>query len=204
MTWLLEPSLAGAIFTCYGYQWGPEDLKEYALRTKYVFVIWKLKSSSLSLMKVWSWKPLSIDRSKSHKDAEVLLTVVSLSQVNGINLSQVILTLWVVYEQIIIDVPICEIQIEPRCQLFPSGWEQRLHTSKEICRLKEGKNWFPLEYRLSAGKPFPQKQRKCCLLETRASWRCHLQRFWRLQYCAVDLTAIAVLGLGCKLNPTAW
>ena len=32
-----------------------------------------------------------------------------------------------------------------------------------------------LEYRLSAGKPFPQKPRKCCLPETQASWWCHLQ-----------------------------
>ena len=29
---------------------------------------------------------------------------------------------------------------------------------------------FPLEYRLSAGKPFPQKPRKCCLPETQAFW----------------------------------
>ena len=38
--------------------------------------------------------------------------------------------------------------------------------SKEICWLEEGHNLFPLEYRLSAGKPFPQKPRKCCLPET--------------------------------------
>ena len=41
-----------------------------------------------------------------------------------------------------------------------------LHMSKEIYRLEEGHNLFPLEYRLSAGKPFPQKPRKCCLPET--------------------------------------
>ena len=42
--------------------------------------------------------------------------------------------------------------------------------SKEICRLEEGHNLFPLEYRLSAGKPFPQKPQKCSLQETQASW----------------------------------
>ena len=47
--------------------------------------------------------------------------------------------------------------------------------SKEICRLEEGHNLFPLEYRLSAGKPFPQKPRKCCLPKTQASWWCHLR-----------------------------
>ena len=50
-----------------------------------------------------------------------------------------------------------------------------LHMSKEICRLEEGHNLFPLEYRLSAGKTFPQKPRKCCLPETQTSWWCHLQ-----------------------------
>ena len=52
--------------------------------------------------------------------------------------------------------------------------------SREICRPEEGHNLFPLEYRLSAGKPFPQKPRKCCLPETQASWWCHLQStcFW--------------------------
>ena len=36
---------------------------------------------------------------------------------NGIHLAQVILKIWVVYGQNIIDVPVCE--IEPRRQLFP-------------------------------------------------------------------------------------
>ena len=40
---------------------------------------------------------------------------------NGIHLAKVILKLWVVYGQNIIDVPICE--IEQRCKLFPAGWE---------------------------------------------------------------------------------
>ena len=44
--------------------------------------------------------------------------------------------------------------------------------SKKICRLEEGHNLVPLEYRLSAGKPFPQKPRKCCLPGTQASWWC--------------------------------
>ena len=46
---------------------------------------------------------------------------------NGIHLAQVIFKLWVVYGQNIIDVPVCE--IEPRCQLFPSGWEQIRYNS---------------------------------------------------------------------------
>ena len=55
----------------------------------------------------------------------------------------------------------------------------------EICRLEEGHNLF-VEYRLSAGKPFPQKPRKCCLPEThdQASWWCHLQStcFWSQRF----------------------
>ena len=44
---------------------------------------------------------------------------------NGIHLAQVILKLWVVYGQNIIDVPECE--IEPRRLLFPPSYEQRLY-----------------------------------------------------------------------------
>ena len=40
--------------------------------------------------------------------------------------------------------------------------------SKETCRLEEGRNLYPLECRLSAGRHFSQKPRKCHL-ETRAS-----------------------------------
>ena len=49
------------------------------------------------------------------------------------------------------------------------------YMSREISRLEEGYNWFPLKYRLSAGKPFEQKKkqktkktRKYCILETQA------------------------------------
>ena len=53
---------------------------------------------------------------------------------NGIHLSQIILKFWVVCRQNIIDVPVCE--IEPKCQLFSSGWEQRLH---KFCFILEEK-----------------------------------------------------------------
>ena len=81
----------------------------------------------------------------------------------------------------IIDGPLCE--IEPRCQLFPVGWQKSLYKfcfiwKKEIYRLEEGHNWFPLEYRLSAWNPFSQKTRKCCLPKTQTSWWCH-----RVSYC---------------------
>ena len=42
------------------------------------------------------------------------------------------------------------------------------YMSREISRREEGHNLFPLEYRLSAGKPFPQKPRKCFIGETQA------------------------------------
>ena len=45
-----------------------------------------------------------------------------------------------------------------------------LRTSIEICRLGEGHSLCPWECRLSVGKPFPRRPRKCCQLETRASW----------------------------------
>ena len=40
--------------------------------------------------------------------------------------------------------------------------------------------WIPLRMRteicrLSVGKPFPRRPRKCCRLETLACWLCHLQ-----------------------------
>ena len=47
------------------------------------FVIWKLKSSRLSLREVRCWPSLSIDRSKSKKEAEVLLSFVSLISNSG-------------------------------------------------------------------------------------------------------------------------
>ena len=50
-----------------------------------------------------------------------------------------------------------------------------LRMSTEICRLGEGHNWRPLECRLSVGKPFPRRPRKCCRLETIACWLCHLK-----------------------------
>ena len=43
-----------------------------------------------------------------------------------------------------------------------------LRMSTEICRLREGYNFRPLECRLSVGKPFPRRPRKCCRLETLA------------------------------------
>ena len=46
---------------------------------------------------------------------------------NGIHMAKVILELLVVYWQ-----------NKPRCQLFPTGWEQRLYMSQEICQLEEG------------------------------------------------------------------
>ena len=50
-----------------------------------------------------------------------------------------------------------------------------LRTSIEICRLGEGHSLCPWECRLFVGKPFPRRPRKCCQLETRASWQCLLQ-----------------------------
>ena len=43
-----------------------------------------------------------------------------------------------------------------------------LRMSTEICRLGEGHNLYPSECRLSDGKPFPRRPRKCCRLETLA------------------------------------
>ena len=40
-----------------------------------------------------------------------------------------------------------------------------LRMSTEICRLGEGHNLCPLKWRLSVGKPFPRRPRKCCRLE---------------------------------------
>ena len=40
-----------------------------------------------------------------------------------------------------------------------------LRMSTEICRLGEGHNKCPLECRLSVGKPFPRRPRKCCRQE---------------------------------------
>ena len=37
--------------------------------------------------------------------------------------------------------------------------------SKEICRLGEGHKWCPLECRLSVGKHYPRRPRKCCRLK---------------------------------------
>ena len=50
-----------------------------------------------------------------------------------------------------------------------------IRMSTEICRLGEGHNWYQLKCRLSVGKPFPRRPRKCCRLETLACWLCHLQ-----------------------------
>ena len=44
----------------------------------------------------------------------------------------IILRLWVVYGQNIVDVPILVCDIEQRCQLFPAGWEQRLINSASL------------------------------------------------------------------------
>ena len=49
-----------------------------------------------------------------------------------------------------------------------------LRMSTEICRLGEGHSLCPCECRLSVGKPFLRRPRKCCQLETRASWLCLL------------------------------
>ena len=88
---------------------------------------------------------------------------------NGIHLTKVILKLWVVYGQKIIDVPICE--IEQRCQLFPAGWEQSLlHMSREICRLKRdtiGSQWNT-DYLLEPPPP-PKKKKSTTLVSTRNS-----------------------------------
>ena len=43
-----------------------------------------------------------------------------------------------------------------------------LRMSKGKCRLGEGRNLCQLECRLSVGKPFPRRPRKCCRLETLA------------------------------------
>ena len=47
--------------------------------------------------------------------------------------------------------------------------------STEICRLGEGHSLCPWECRSCVGKPFLRRPRKCCQLETRASWWCLLQ-----------------------------
>ena len=47
------------------------------------FVIWKLKSSRLSLREVRSWPSLPIDRSKSKWEVEMLLSVVRLISSSG-------------------------------------------------------------------------------------------------------------------------
>ena len=90
------------------------------------------------------------------------------------DLGQVILKLWGVYGQNIIDVPKCE--TEPRCQLVFLPFKNKdCINSVSICRLEEGHKWFPVECLLSAGKPFPPKPGKCCRSETRAFWWYHLQ-----------------------------
>ena len=43
-----------------------------------------------------------------------------------------------------------------------------LRKSTEICRLGEGHNLCQSECRLSVGKPFPRRPRKCCRLKTLA------------------------------------
>ena len=43
-----------------------------------------------------------------------------------------------------------------------------LRMSTEKCRLGERHNLYPLECRLSVGKPFTRRPRKCCQLETLA------------------------------------
>ena len=50
-----------------------------------------------------------------------------------------------------------------------------LRMNIERCWREEGHNLYPLESRLSAGRLFRQKQRKCCRLETQTSWWYHLQ-----------------------------
>ena len=50
-----------------------------------------------------------------------------------------------------------------------------LRMNTELCRLGEGHSLCQWECRLSVGKPFPRTPRKCCQLETRASWWCLLQ-----------------------------
>ena len=51
-----------------------------------------------------------------------------------------------------------------------------LRRSTEICWLGEGHSLWPCECRISVGKPFLRRKRKCCQLETRASW-------WYLLQC---------------------
>ena len=50
-----------------------------------------------------------------------------------------------------------------------------LRMSTEICRLGEGHKLCSLECRLSVGKYFPRRPRKCCRLETLACYWFHLQ-----------------------------
>ena len=130
----------------------------------------------------------------------MLLSVVFLvSSSKGMHSVQVILKLWVVYGQNIIGLLICE--IEPSCQLFPACLEQFcfILVKKKMCRLEEGHNWFPLEYRLSAGISFLQKPRKCCLPETRASWWCHLQctSLWSQSVPSL------IMRIRCPIMPTS-
>ena len=56
-------------------------------------------------MEVWSWPSLPIDRG----NRSVALCRVFGLKFNGTHLAQAILKLWVVYGQIIIDVPVCKI-----------------------------------------------------------------------------------------------
>ena len=74
-------------------------------------------------MEVWSWPFLPIDRSKSKKQKCYSLSC-PWSRVqrdtSGPGNSQTLGCLWTKHH-----VPVCE--IEPRRQLFPPGWEQRLY-----------------------------------------------------------------------------
>ena len=92
------------------------------------------------------------------------------SQAQRIHLNKIIIKIWVIDWQHVIDVSVCEVEL--RCLFFLSSWEQRLwillRMSTEICRLGEGHNLCPFECRLSIGKPFPRRPRKCCRLETLA------------------------------------
>ena len=98
---------------------------------------------------------------------------------DGTHLTLVILKVWIINGQYVVDVYVFEVKLI--CELLCCNREQRIiNTPSYVYREYQiGKgHFFPVECRLSVEKPFPQKNTKYCRLETPTSLWCLLQWTW--------------------------
>ena len=73
------------------------------------------------------------------KERVALCRLLLISKFNGIHLTQVLFKHWVLYEQNIIDIPVCE--IEPRCRLT-IRWDEDQDLSP-LRRFRQGPSYSP-------------------------------------------------------------